>query len=154
MTLLELMLALIILAICALASERMLAASLQTDKYLQQNSAAVSQIEMATRRITHNVRTCQSLSSPTGTTPQTSLSLVTQPDSANGNQSYTVSYALNGTNLQETDTRYGTNTIATNISAFTVTLVSTTSPILVQVSITMNVQPSISRTFRIYCRNL
>jgi len=154
MTLIELMLALMIVAIVSVAAERLLAASLRTDTYLQQQNTALSELEMTVRRLTHNLRTCQSLTSPAGTTAQNSVTLVTQPDTSNGSTSYTVTYALVGTTLQETDTRYGTNTLVNNVSAFSVTRQTVASPVVLTITITISVKPQITRTFQVYCRNI
>ena len=75
----------------------------------------------------------------------------TQQDAGNSNTTYQVSYALSGTNLQETDSRYGTNTIAANVSAFSVTRLTTTAPSTVTITITSG---DVTRTFTVMCRNL
>ena len=69
------------------------------------------------------------------------FTIVTQADPNNSNATYTVTYALSGTNLTETDTRYGTNTICGNVSTFSVQLLSTD---VVQVSLIAGTAPQVT----------
>lgn len=160
MTLVELLVALVIVAICSIAVERMLAAALQSERYLNKTNAAMSEVELAVRRMTHALRTCQSVRVPAGTaseTPiaaQSSFSLVTQPDPDDASKSYSVTYQLSGTTLQEIDSRYGTNTLVNNVSAFSVIRDSASPDSLIKITLTLNTQPAVTRTFRICCRNL
>ena len=115
---------------------------------------AVWQIDNASRRIMHNLRAASSLDSPTTTTATHAFTIHTQPDPNNSNAIYQVSYALSGTNLQETDTRYGTNTIIQNVTNFTVTRLSVSTPVTVKVTLTIGTATPTTRTFVILGRNL
>jgi prepilin-type N-terminal cleavage/methylation domain-containing protein len=154
-TLVELLLALAITAMLSVAVTAMLMGAARTDLYVSQQSTAVSQAENALRRIVYNLRAASAVSSPaTGVTAST-LTLATQPDSANGNQPWTVTYALSGTDLTENDPRYNNgaapNTIARNVSSFQVVH---TSNSLITITITVGTNPQVKRSLTVYCRNL
>ena len=154
MTLLELMLALSITSMVGGATAMLMVGAANTSKFVNTSGDAVWQIDNSLRRMTHNIRTCSALDSPANTTPTAAFSVHTQPDAANGNATYQVSYQLSGTNLQETDTRYGTNTIARNVTAFSVTRVSVASPVTVSITLTIGTSPQTTRNVVILCRNL
>ena len=157
-TMVELLLALVITSLLATAVAAMLTGAAKTNQFVTKETDAVFQTETAARRMIHNLRAASAVSSPATTTAANSLTLTTQRDSSNGNATYTITYSLIGTNLVESDPRYnvsGTpNTIATNISAFTVTRSSLTSPQKILINITTNTSPPVTRSFTVYCRNL
>jgi len=154
MTFLELMLGLTIVSIVGAATAALMVGAANASKYVNSNGDAVWQIDNCERRMTFNLRAASTLDAPTNTTATNTFTIHTQPDAGNGNVTYQVSYALSGTNLQETDTRYGTNTIAQNVTAFSVTRLSVASPVSVQVTITIGSSTPVTRTFVVLCRNL
>jgi prepilin-type N-terminal cleavage/methylation domain-containing protein len=155
-TLVELLLALVLISIISIAVFTMVAGAAKTSLYVTSGTDTVSQVETAYRRILHNVRTSSRVKLPsTAGTPDTTLTVVTQPDSSNGNATYTVTYSVSNGNLVETDSRYtAPNTLVSGVTAFSVTLLSTSSPEAVQVVLTAGSAESVSRTVTIYCRNL
>ena len=154
MTLLELMLALSITSMVGGATAMLMVGAANTSKFVNTSGDAVWQIDNSLRRITHNLRAGSSLDSPSSTAPTNAFTVHTQPDAGNGNVTYQVSYQLAGTNLQETDSRYGTNTIAQNVTAFSATRVSIASPVTVSITLTIGTSPPTTRTFVVLCRNL
>ena len=153
-TLVELLTATAVISIVSTAVATMLFGAMNTSRYVIGSGDSVWQIEDASRRISFILRMSSSLDAPATTTPTHSFTIHTQADSSNGNTTYQDSYALSGTNLSETDSRYGTNTILQNVSSFTVTRLSTSSPTSVQIDITAGSQKSLTRSFIVLCRNL
>lgn len=154
-TLVELLVALVVISIISVAVTAMLSGASKTSLYVNTSTDTVSQMETAYRRILHNLRTCSAITTPTTTTAASTLTLVTQPDAGNGNATYTVTYALTNGNLTENDSRYtSANTLVTGVTAFTVTRLSLTSPQSVQVTITAGSAEVVTRSVTIYCRNL
>lgn len=158
-TLIELIVALVIIAWLSAAMMVLVAGAAKNSAYVNTTSDAIWQIENASRRITHNLRTASAITAPTNTTATSTLTTVTQQDPANGNATYAVTYTLTGTNLTESDSRYNgarnaANTIATNVTAFTVTRQSVASPVWFQVTLTIGTATPTTRTFYVYCRNL
>lgn len=155
LTLVELLLALVILGILSTVVVAMINGAARTSLYVTNGTDTVSEVEVAYRRILHNIRTCSAITAPTNTTATNSITLKTQPDAANSNAIYTVTYSLSNGSLLETDSRYASaNTLVTGVTAFSVTRNTLTSPQTVTISITAGVSPSISRSITIYCRNL
>lgn len=134
-TLVELMTTLMIFALIATAATSMMAASANTQKYVINNVNAVSATELTFRRIVENLRSASTCTCPTSS----QITLVTQPDTSQaGNPVYNVSYSLVGTQLIEIDDRYATNILATNVTAFTVTVVQATKPTMYQIALTVS----------------
>jgi prepilin-type N-terminal cleavage/methylation domain-containing protein len=160
LTLMETVLSLVVFSVLSLAGFTVLSGALNTDRYLRSANTTESEIELATRRITNNLRTAAAMSTPTTTAAGNTLSITTQPDSGNSNAQYTVSYSINSNNqLVETDSRYGAgaagnNVLLNNVSTFSVQLQSTSSPKIIQVTLTTSAPQAISRSFKVYCRNL
>jgi len=155
LTLVELICALVVMSIISLAVSAMIAGAANTSLFVTSGTDRVSQVETAYRRILHNLRACSSITTPTTTTAGSTLTLVTQPDSSNGNATYTVTYALSNGSLTESDSRYtSANTLATGVTGFTVKRISLTSPQSVAVTITAGSNPVVTRSVTIYCRNL
>jgi len=153
-TLIEVVIALTIMAMVSVAFFVLLSGALRTDSYLRQTTTAISEVDLASRRIIHNVRMASQITAPTTTAASGTLTLVTQPDVNNGNATYTVTYSLSGGQLSETDSRYGTNVIANNVTAFSVQLVSTTTPVSAVVTLTEGAPGNASRVFTVWARNL
>jgi type II secretory pathway component PulJ len=158
-TLVELLLALVIVTLVSTAVTTMLNGAAMTSSFVLSETSATYQAETAYRRIMHNLRAASAISAPADTTAAGTLTLVTQPDSGNGNATYTVTYTLSGTNLTESDSRYNgagnaPNVIATNVTAFSVTRQSLASPQVVLLTITIGTTPAVTRSAKIYCRNL
>ena len=154
-SLLEVILALTILSIVSTAVATMLAGAGEAHQYVNKETEAMSQVETAYRRILHNLRTAQALTTPSDGTLHTpgTITLTTQNDSANGYASgATVTYSVSNGNLVETDQRYGTNTIVPNISVFSVQRIAT-SPTRISVTITSGTTPAVTRSAIITCRN-
>ena len=156
-TLVELMTTLVIFALIATAATSMMASSANTQRYVVNNVNANSAAELAFRRIIENIRSSSQCACPTAT----EIDLVTQPDSSS--TVYNVTYSLVGTQLMESDDRYGTNVLCTNVSTFApVHVVSTTNPALLSTNpsifqITLQVSPPnsppITRQSTIVARN-
>jgi prepilin-type N-terminal cleavage/methylation domain-containing protein len=153
MTLVELLIALTIMAIMFTAVAALIYGTMNTDRFMRTQSQAISEVELATRRIMYNLRSCSIITTPTDTNATNTITILTQPDPTNGNLAYTVTYALAGNNITETDTRYGTNTLVHNASTFSVARLSLISPESILVTITLPTTPAITRTFTVQCRN-
>ena len=155
-TLVELLVALVVISIMSVAVFGMLAGAAKTSLYVTSGTDTVSQVETAYRRILHNLRACSSISAPlTQQTAAATLTLKTQPDVSNSNTMYDVSYTVSSGSLMETDSRYpSANALVAGVTAFTVTRNTLTKPQTVTVTITAGTSPSISRTVTIYCRDL
>src|SRR4051812_21532143 len=98
-TLVELLLALAVVAMLSTAVTTMLAGAADTHLYVNNETDAMSQIENPYRRILHNARTASSLTTPSSGTLGTSLTLQTQSDPSYGNVPATVTYSVAGGNL-------------------------------------------------------
>jgi prepilin-type N-terminal cleavage/methylation domain-containing protein len=157
-TLVEMLTALAIMSVLSVAVTSILMGAARTDLYVNQESAAVQEAENAFRRIMHNLRTASAITAPTTVGSSNTLTVVTQPDSANGNATYSVTYALSGGTLTESDSRYNVgatpSTLARNVSAFQVTRNAIVSPQTVTVTIIIGSKPTVSRSVTIHCRNL
>lgn len=156
----ELMIGLTIFSIMATAVFGMLMGAMNTDRYLRAANTTESEVELATRRITNNLRTASAMATPTTTTAGNTLSITTQPDSGNGNATYSVSYSINASNqLIETDSRYGAgaagnNVICNNVATFSVQLQTVSSPKVIRVTLTTSGPQAVTRSFQVTCRNL
>jgi type II secretory pathway pseudopilin PulG len=158
MTLVELIMALAIMSVICTAVLALLTASAHTNAAITATITSQQELEMALRRMIQQTRMCSSLTVPSGNSNGTSFSLTTQPDTANSNASYSVSYsmvAVGGLNqLQETDTRYGTSVLIHDVQSFDVKLKNAGSPAVLIVTVTVGRNPSSTRTIRITPRNL
>lgn len=157
MTLVELLMALSILAVVSTAVVSMLHAGAQESGVLTNAMSSQWEVEAAIGRIVQEGRVCTSLSVPTGVSGGTAFSLVTEPDPNNNNTTYTISYALATVNgvqqLQETDSRYGTSTLLHNVQSFNVRTKNAGAPQVVIIALTAGNSPAVARTFRITPRN-
>ena len=154
-SLVEVILALTILSIVSVAVAVMLAGAGKAHQYVNTETDAMSQVETAYRRILHNLRTAQSMSTPSDGTLHSpgTLTLTTQNDATDGYASgATVTYSVSSGNLIENDQRWGTNTILTGVSTFSVQRVAT-SPTQVSITITSGTTPAVTRSAIITCRN-
>ena len=152
-TLVELVLALTIVAIVSTAVAVMLAGAGKTHQYVNTGTDTMARVEHAYRRMMHNIRTSSSMSNPTDATLHTpgTLTVVTQPDTGYAGGA-TVTYSVSNGNLVENDQRYGTNTLLTNVSSFSVQRIST-SPTQLSITITSGTTPAVTRTAVVTCRN-
>jgi prepilin-type N-terminal cleavage/methylation domain-containing protein len=153
-TLMELLLALTIVAMVSTAVAFMLAGAGKTNSYVINETDAMSQVETAYRRILHNVRTASALTTPNDSTlhaPGT-LTITTQADTGYPSGA-TVTYSVSGGNLVENDQRYGSNTILSNVSTFSVQRTHST-PTTLSITITSSTVPAVTRSIIITCRNL
>jgi prepilin-type N-terminal cleavage/methylation domain-containing protein len=158
MTLVEMLVALSILAVVSTAVVSMLRAGAQVSGALGSSITSQWEVEAAICRIVQQGRMCTSLNVPSGTTAGTAFSLVTQPDAANGNATYNVSYSLvtaadGSKQLQETDARYGTSILIRNVQTFSVRTKNVGWPQVVIVTLTAGSVPPVARTFRMTPRN-
>jgi type II secretory pathway pseudopilin PulG len=157
LTLVELLLALLIVSTLGTAVTILTVGAMDGDSALRKIGTAQSEIDVAVRRITNNLLECQSGSIVTGTS---TLSTLTQADSADGFASgATVSYSLQNDPsatgqkmLMENDQRYGNNALVHNVTTFTVALVSGVSK-LYQVDLVVSAPIPIERHFKVYARN-
>jgi prepilin-type N-terminal cleavage/methylation domain-containing protein len=158
-SLLELLLALAIIAVTSTAITAMLAAAAKTSSLVTAQGTAQWELDAAMRRITQQVRMSAkgSLTVGTDSSGNPTFSLVTQPD-ANA-FTYLVGYALttdpNGTRqFVETDPRYGTNVLVHDLQAYDARLKNPTGPaILVVTLIAGRADAQTSRTFEAVPRN-
>lgn len=157
-TLIELIMAVTLLAIISVAVCMLTFGAFNTDRYLRTRNTSVAEIELATVRLANNIRAAQTGTITVGTG---TLSTVTQADTAHGYPNgVTVSYALQTDPLHagmkqliENDPRYGTtNVLATNVATFTVAAVAGVTG-LYQVDIVINSQPIEERHFQVLGRN-
>jgi hypothetical protein len=153
-TLVELMLALTIVALVPGAVATMLAGAGKAHQYVNPKTEAMSQVENASRRILHNVRTASTLTTPNDGTLHSpgTLTITTQPDTGYPSGA-TVTYSVSGGNLVENDQRYGTNTLLSHVTTFSVQRTST-SPTQLSITITSGTVPAVTRTVMVTCRNL
>lgn len=157
-TMVELLMALMILALITTAVTTMTFGAMNTDRFLRSTNTAQAEAELAMRRIAFNLRTAQTGSI---TISGTTLTTLSQPDSANNAPNgATVVYSLrtNPTNanqkqLMENDARFGgLNVLANNVSTFTITPVSGIAN-LYRVDLIIASSPIVERHFNISCRN-
>ena len=153
-SLVELLLAITIVAVLSTAIAVLLAGAGKTHQYVNNETESMAQLENAYRRILHNVRTASALTTPSDGTAHTpgTLTITTQPDTGYTSGA-TVTYSVLNGNLVETDQRYGTNIIIRGVSTFSVQRTST-SPTQVTITITSSTIPAVTRTAVIACRNL
>jgi prepilin-type N-terminal cleavage/methylation domain-containing protein len=157
MTLVELLMALSILAVLSTAIVFMLQGGVKVSGALGASITNQWEVEAAICRMVQQGRMCTTMTVPGGTGGGTTFSLVTQPDAANGNATYNVSYSLataaDGTKqLQETDTRYGTSILVRNVQSLNVRTKVAGMPQVVIITLTAG-NPAVARTFRITPRN-
>jgi prepilin-type N-terminal cleavage/methylation domain-containing protein len=156
-TLIELLLAITIMAIVSTAVVTLLFGASNTDHFLFACNTAQSETDLAMHRIVNNIRTAQSGSVGLGTNTFSTLS---PTDAVDGYPSGSiVSYTLvadpsnAGQNiLQENDQRYGTNTLVHNVTTFGVSTVSGVTG-LYQVDLVVGSPSNNERHVRVYARN-
>jgi prepilin-type N-terminal cleavage/methylation domain-containing protein len=157
MTLVETLMALSILAVVSTAVAAMLHAGARVSNAMNASITSQWEVQSALLNITQQVRLCASVTVPNGTGGGTSFSLVSQPDSANNNTSYTISYALATVDgvqvLQQTDPRFDTKTLIHNVQSFDVRTKNTGSPQILILTLTTAGTPPVTRTVRITPRN-
>ena len=158
-TLLEMILATVVIALISTAVCTLITGAMNSDRYVRSSTAAQAEVELATRRLTHNLQTAQTGQiTLTGTN---SVTVVSQPDPTNGYANgATVVYSLrtNPSNssqqqLIENDPRYGgINVVANNVTTFQIALVSGFVD-LYQIDLVLGSQPPAERHFKVYNRN-
>jgi len=156
-TLVEMIMALLILAMICTAVGSLTNAAMNDDRYLRAHNTALAESEMAMRRIANNIREAQTGSIAIGTS---TLSTLTQADTADGYPvGATIKYFLQASttvtgqkDLAETDPRYGTNVLAHNVTTFTVALISGYND-LYQVDLVLGTTPVQERHFQVNTRN-
>jgi prepilin-type N-terminal cleavage/methylation domain-containing protein len=158
MTLVELLVALAITAIISVAVVSMLYAGGQVNSVLNTAMTNEWEVESALLRMAQQLRQCTTFSVPTGMSGGTAFSLVTQPDAANGNQTYNVNYSLvagpNGAQqLQKNDSRYGNSILISNLQSFDVRYKTASAPYVVVLTLTSTGSPPVTRLLRVTPRN-
>jgi prepilin-type N-terminal cleavage/methylation domain-containing protein len=152
LTLVELMVTLMIISLVATAATSLMTSSANAQRYVLANTNAVSQTELAFRRVIENIRS----SSQAVCVSPTEVDLVTQPDTSKaGNPVYNISYVLVGGQLMESDDRYGTNVLVANVSGFNAAVVQNTKPtaFLIQLVVAPPNSEPITRTAYVTSRN-
>jgi type II secretory pathway component PulJ len=152
-TLVELLVAIAVVALLSTAVAVLLGGAGRTNQYVNSETDAMAQVENAYRRILHNLRTASALAVPSNLTQTNTLTLSTQPDPNYGNVAATVTYSISNGSLLENDSRFGTSTLITSVQTFSVTRVSMTSPTQVTISIASSTNPVVMRSATITCRN-
>jgi prepilin-type N-terminal cleavage/methylation domain-containing protein len=162
MTLAEMLLALTILAVMSTAVFAMVQVGGRANSTVNASITTDLEVEAALARIVQLGRTCTALSVPSGTTAGTTFTIQTQPDAANGNQTYDITYTYANGQLTETQYLHGTTTprftnastvIIRNVQAFSVMLKSVAPPQVAIISITAGTGPRAARTIRFTPRN-
>jgi type II secretory pathway pseudopilin PulG len=158
MTLVETLMSLAILAVISTAIVFMLRGGTQVSSALGSSIANQWEVEAAICRMVEEGRMCTAMTVPGGTLGGNSFTLVTEPDAANGNATYTITYALvtaadGSKQLQETDARYGTSILVRNVQSFSARLKNAGAPQVVIVTMAVGNAPTVTRTFRITPRN-
>ncbi len=156
-TLVEVLIAVVILAVVSTAIVTMIFGAMNDNRYLQNTGTAQSEIELAMRRITNNLREAQTGSITIGAH---TIATLTQADSIDGYPSgATVSYALQVSttttgqkDLAETDQRYGTNVLVHNVTTFNAALVSGIAN-LYQIDVVVGTTTPEERHFKVLARN-
>lgn len=156
-TLLELILAMVILVIISAAVCALTTGSMNVDRYMRSCTDGQSEVDFTMRRIANNVREAQSGSI---TFTATTLNTMTQSDPAHGySTGATVAYSLlpDPSNLSqrilvENDQRYGTNTLVHNVTTFNVAQVAGFSS-LYQIDIVAGTPNVSERHFKALARN-
>ena len=157
-TLVELLVALAVVAVLSTAVAILLTGAGKIHQYVNNETDAISQVENAYRRMMHNIRT----SSATPTAVSNVLTVRTQPDS-----SYSGTVASSGAtvvykkdtsgNVVEVDDRFNTNILipASANPDFIVTATTLGAPTQVTITITAfpGSQYQVTRTAVITCRN-
>lgn len=163
-SLVEVLTSLVILSLLMTAGYSLLTGTLNADRYLRSANTTESEVELAIRRITNNLRTAAPYASmvpaPGAAVNTTSnvLTTKTQPDPANSNQQYVVSYRVQNNQLIENDSRYGIGTAAdnvlcNNVASFQVKVMAASNPMMIQVTLTTKPPLAVSRVFQVMCRN-
>jgi prepilin-type N-terminal cleavage/methylation domain-containing protein len=155
LTLVELLVALAVVAVTSTAVVAMIQGAARVNTAINAGMTAGWDVEAALLRMTQQLRLATAVSVPTGTSAGTAFSLTTQPDAANNNATYAVTYALvtaadGSQQLQETDPRYGTSVLIRNVQSFSVKYRSTTAPLTVSIAVTAGTGPGTAITRRIH----
>jgi prepilin-type N-terminal cleavage/methylation domain-containing protein len=163
MTLVELLVALTVMAIISTAAFSILLAAANVNRYTTNQDKAIWDADLAWHRILANGQAAVSSPAPTVTTDANGQSrlTVTVPDVTNST-TRTVVYYCTGTSapytLVESDARYNVGatptTIATNVKSFAVTIdTSTTEQLWVDLQLMPTNGWTLRRHFCIDCRN-
>ena len=146
LTLIEAMLLLVIISIVAVAAgvglQAVAKVPANTDAYMAANNVAVSVLEQTCANLIRNW--------PSATWGGANYAFIA------GGTSYTpttVTYAISGGNLVETDSRYASSAIlVSGVSTFSVQRTATT-PTQLNITISSGTTPAVTRSATITCRN-
>jgi len=153
-TLVELMVSMIIFVLVATAATFLLGASFNTQQFAQSGATTDSQIQFAVQRITENIRAANAVSSTAN-----SITITSPPSTLIGGNTFTINYFLVGNTLVESyvdnagNSTYSSDVIVTNLTTFSVSTLAANSKAF-QIVLTAGVEPSITRTFVAFGRNL
>jgi prepilin-type N-terminal cleavage/methylation domain-containing protein len=150
-TLVELMVSLCIFSLMSTAIASLMFHAYDTNRYSRSENQLVQQVESAMRRIIDNTRSASTLGPYFSTTK---LDEFSQSDPDNSNVKYNIQYYVSNGNLVETSDLYGTSTLVTGVTNFSVTTVQAVTPTVLQVTIAASDGTnSVSRTCNITARN-
>lgn len=153
-TLIELMIALVIFALIAVAGTYLLLASCDTQQYVQNSAAADSEVEFARQRITENIRAATAVVISGST-----ITITSPPSSLISGGTFTITYSILGSTLTETylnntnNQTYTSGTLVHNVTQFSVSKLAA-NPKAFQLVLTAGTTPSVQRTFVAFARNL
>jgi prepilin-type N-terminal cleavage/methylation domain-containing protein len=155
-TLVELLVALTVLAVLSVAVTTMLRGAAQVSGAITTSMTSESEVEFTLHRVIQNVRMASVLKKPSVITVAHELELVTQPDAANA--TYQVLYEIvpgpdGTTQLQETDPRYGKSILISDLQTFDVRLQTADPPKIVLITLKAGKNPGVTRSVKIAQRN-
>jgi prepilin-type N-terminal cleavage/methylation domain-containing protein len=153
-TLAELMASLIIVSLIATAATYLLAATCQTQQYVQNDATTDSQVDFARQRITENIRAATAVA-----ITSSSITITSPPSPLISGGTFTITYSLLGSSLTEiyvnntNSTTYTSSIIVTNVGQFSVAAL-VANPKAFQVTLSVGSVAPIQRTFVAFGRNL
>ncbi len=150
-TLVELMVSLSIFSLMSTAIGSLMFYSYRVNRHTRSENELVAQVESAMRRIMDNTRSASTLGPNFSTTR---LDEFTQADADHANLKYDIQYYVTGGDLVEAHDLYGTNVLVSGVTAFSITTLQATTPMLLQVTITAtDGTNTVTRTCNITSRN-
>jgi prepilin-type N-terminal cleavage/methylation domain-containing protein len=157
-TLAELMVAMMIFVLVAMAGAYLIAALARTQNYVEGNVASTSQVEFAVQRIIENIRSANAMSTSGSST--TTITITSPPSPLISDATFTITYTGSaGGNLTETyvnnttHATYSSGVLVDNVTQFTIAPVSGV-PDAYQITLNAGSVAPIQRTFVVFGRNL
>jgi hypothetical protein len=148
------MISMIIFVLVATASTFLLGAAFNTQQYAQSGATSDSQVQFAIQRITENIRAANVVSITAN-----SITITSPPSPLISNSTFTINYFLVGNTLMESyvnngnGTTYSSDVIVYNVTQFSVATLAANAKAF-QITLTAGTEPSVSRTFVAFGRNL